>query len=518
MFEALGRVAFRRRWWVIAAAVAFLAFAGGWGTGVFGSLTGAGFDDPGSDSYRAAERAAAELGRDDADVVVLYRSPDRTVDDPAFRQAVTGTLAALPADVVERTTTYYSTGAAGLVSEDRRGTYAVLVLRGDEEQRTEGLEAIEDQLAAPGLETGIGGQVTVGRDIEERIGADIARAEMLSLPVLLVLLVVIFGSVVAAGLPLAIGVLAILGAFTALRLFTLVTDVSVFAVNVITILGLGLAIDYGLFVVGRFREELRRGLSTEDAVVRTMATAGRTVAVSGLTVAIALAGLLIFPQVFLRSMGFGGMAAVLVAMAAALTLLPALLSVLGPRVDALPVRRRSRRAVRPAGEGMWARIARSVMRRPVIYAVSVVAVLLALGLPFLRVTFGGIDARALPAGTESRVVDETLARDFPAAGTSPVEAVVTLPAGAGPTALRGWVDAAGAVDGVTAATVTGQAGGTAGVRLDLAGDPISAEARGVVRALRELPPPAGGEVLVGGRTAELVDLLASIGGLLPWMA
>ncbi len=516
MFETLGRVAYRRRWWVITAAIAFLAFAGVWGTGVFGSLTGAGFDDPASDSARAAQRAAAELGRDDADVVVLYRSEDRTVDDPAFRQAVTGTLGALPATVVERATTYYSTGAPALVSADRHATYAVLVLRGDEEQRTEGLESIEGALSAPGMETQVGGQVTVGRDIEERIGADIARAEMLSMPVLLVLLVIIFGSVVAAGLPLAIGVLAILGAFTALRLFTLVTDVSVFAVNVITILGLGLAIDYGLFVVGRFREELRRGLSTEEAVVRTMATAGRTVAVSGLTVAIALAGLLIFPQVFLRSMGFGGMAAVLVAMVAALTLLPALLSVLGPRVDALSVRRP--RPARADGEGPWARIARSVMRRPVVYAVSVVAVLLALGLPFLRVAFGGIDARALPAGTESRVVGETLARDFPGADTSPVEAVVTLPAGAGPAALRTWVDAAGAVDGVTAATVTGQAGTTARVRLDLAGDPISTGSREVVRTLRALPPPPGGEVLVGGRTAELVDLLASIGSLLPWMA
>ncbi len=527
MFEALGRAAYRRRWWVIATAVAFLAVAAGWGTGVFGRLSGGGFDDPGSDSYRAAQRAAAELGRDDADVLVLYSSPDRTVDDPAFRQAVTSTLAALPSTAVERTTSWYDTPAAPLVSADRHATYAVLVLRGaDEEQRTDALTSIEDSLAAPGLDTKVGGGITIGRDIEERISADIARAEMLSMPVLLVLLVLIFGSVVAAGLPLAIGVTAILGAFTALRLFTLVTDVSVFAVNVITILGLGLAIDYGLFMVSRFREELRRGLSTEEAVVRTMATAGRTVAVSGLTVAIALAGLLIFPQVFLRSMGFGGMAAVLVAMVAALTLLPALLAVLGPRVDALPVRRR--RAPAATGEGGWARLARSVMRRPVLYAVSVVALLLALGLPFLRVTFGGIDARALPAGTESRVVAETLDREFTANVGSPVEAVVTLPApagsagsagsAAGQAALRSWVDSARGLDGITSAAVTGAAGSTARVELGLAGDPISGEARAVVQRVRDLPPPAGGEVLVGGRTAELVDLLASVGSRLPWMA
>jgi trehalose monomycolate/heme transporter len=531
MFEALGRTAYRRRWWVIAASVAFLAVAGGWGTGVFRSLTGAGFDDPASDSYRAAQRVVAELGRDEADVLVLYSSPYRTVDDPAFRQAVTSTLAALPSSVVERTTSWYGSGAAPLVSGDRHATYAVLALRGaDEQERADGLAAIEDSLAAPGLRTQVGGGVTIGRDIEERITADIARAEMLSMPVLLVLLVVIFGSVVAAGLPLAIGVMAILGAFTALRLFTLVTDVSVFAVNVITILGLGLAIDYGLFMVSRFREELRRGLSTEDAVVRTMATAGRTVAVSGLTVAIALAGLLIFPQVFLRSMGFGGMAAVLVAMVAALTVLPALLSVLGRRVDALPVRRRRATA---SGDGAWARIAHSVMRRPVLYAVSVVAVLLALGLPFLRVTFGGIDARALPAGTESRVVAETLDRDFTANVASPVEAVVTLPASAGSAgsaagqaALRSWVDSARRLDGITSAAVTGtgrraggdSAGSTARVELGLAGDPISGEARAVVQRVRDLAPPTGGSVLVGGRTAELVDLLASIGSRLPWMA
>ena len=343
----------------------------------------------------------------------------------------------------------------------------------------------------------------------------------------MVLLVVIFGSVAAASLPLAIGVTAILGAFTALRAFTLVTDVSVFSINVITILGLGLAIDYGLFMVSRFREELAHGLSTEDAVVRTMATAGRTVAISGLTVAISLAGLLIFPQVFLRSMGFGGMAAVLVAMVAALTLLPALLAVLGPRVDALSVRRLPWRRGRPArppveaGHGAWARIARSVMRRPVLYAVSIVALLLVLGLPFLRVAFGGVDARVLPAGTESRVVAETVDRDFSRNAASPIEAVVTLPAPAdstaGRAALGSWVASARTVPGVTSAEVTGTAATTARVSLGYDADPISAEARELVQRVRDLPAPPGGAVLVGGQTAELVDLLDSVGGLLPWM-
>jgi trehalose monomycolate/heme transporter len=293
--------------------------------------------------------------------------------------------------------------------------------------------------------------------------------------------------------------------------------VSVFALNVVTILGMGLAIDYGLFVVSRFREELRRGLSVEDAVARTMATAGRTVAVSGLTVAVALAGLTIFPQVFLRSMGFGGIAAVAVAMVAALTLLPALLSVLGHRVDALAIRPLLRRRRAAASDsGRWSRLADSVMRRPVLYAVGIIAVLVALGLPFLRVTFGGIDERALPAGTESRVVAETLDRDFAANATAPIEAVVTAPGGQAD--VTSWVAAVRALPGVTSADVTGSAGDYSRVSIGYTADPISGTARDLVTRVRDLTPPDDGSVLVGGRTAELSDLLSSIGSRLPWMA
>ena len=511
MFEKLGTVTYARRRWVLAAALAFLAFAGVWGTGVFGSLTSGGFEDPGSESARSAAVVAADLGRDEADVVVLYRSPDRTVDDPAFRQAVAGTLAALPTADVTRAVDWFTTRAPGLVSADRHATYAVLTLAGDEQQRTDVLDRIEGRLDAPGLDTSVGGTTTVGRDINERVSADIARAETLSMPILLVLLVIVFGSVVAAGLPLAVGAVAILGAFTGLRVLSLVTEVSVFSVNVVTILGMGLAIDYGLFVVSRYREELARGLDPQAALVRTMATAGRTVAVSGLTVAVSLSGLLIFPQVFLRSMGAGGIAAVLVAVVAALTVLPALLAVLGTRVDALPVRRRRPRLA--TDTGAWAGLARSVMRRPVRYAVGVVALLLALGAPFLHVAFGGIDSRALPAGTESRQVAETLARDFPAGATDPIQAVVTVPAGSD--GLDQWVAGARTVPGVSAATIVDRGDRTARVDLGFAGDPMGADARALVERVRALPPPEGGTVLVGGTTAELSDLLAGLARLLP---
>src|SRR3954465_5021036 len=429
MFEALGRVIYRRRRWVVSLALLLVAAAAVWGTGVFGKLTGAGFDDPGSESTHAAQVAAAQLGRDSADVVVLYSSRSSTVDDPAFRDSVTETLDALPADQVARTVTWWSTGAAPLVTKDRHATYAVLTLGPDGDAAE-----VRDAVQAPGLTTRVGGNAVVNDDIDSQVSSDIGRAESISLPVLMVLLVVIFGSVAAASLPLAIGGTAILGSFAALRAFTSFTDVSVFAVNVVTIMGLGLAIDYGLFVGSRFREEIRRQPTVGDGLARPMATAGRTVTVSALTVAISLAGLLIFPQVFLRSMGFGGMSAVLIAMLAALTLLPALLGMLGPRVDALSVRPLFRRLFRlppreATGEsqGFWYRLAHSVMRRPVLYTVVVTGVLIALALPFLKVQFGGIDVRVLPEAQESRVVTEMIDRDFPPSTQGPITAIVTLP-------------------------------------------------------------------------------------------
>src|SRR3954468_15765093 len=377
MFEALGRVMYRRRRWVVALAVVFVTFAGVWGTGVFGAMTGGGFEDPNSESSKASEVAAQALGRNGSDAVVLYRSDDLTVDDPAFRTAVDQSLAAVPSDLLAKTTTFWATGLPALVSTDRHATYAVLQFA-DTVDDEDAIAAIRADVHAPGLTTQIGGNAVVNQDINDRVSSDIARAETISMPILLVLLVLIFGSFAAASLPLAIGVTAILGAFTALRAFALVTDVSIFAVNIVTITGLGLAIDYGLFVVSRFREEIKRQPDVETALARTMATAGRTVAVSGVTVAISLAGLLIFPQVFLRSMGFGGMSAVLIAMVAALTLLPALLGMLGPKVDALSVRPWLRRVFRrspavPADEstGFWYRIATGVMRRPALITVVV---------------------------------------------------------------------------------------------------------------------------------------------------
>ena len=266
--------------------------------------------------------------------------------------------------------------------------------------------------------------VPTDETIDKQTTANITRAEGLSFPILLILLLVIFGSLTAAGLPLAIGALGILGSFTALRLLTIFTGVSVFSLNITTILGLGLGIDYGLFLVTRFREELHKQGTVEDAVARTVATAGRTVLVSGVTVAIVLASLMLFPETILRSIGYGGVATVLVDMLAALTVLPALLAVLGPKVNSLRIRRSVQRPPAAEASGGWYRLAHSVMRRPVLYAVPIVVVLLGLGSPFLHVVWGGVDATVLPASAAPRIVTEALNTDFPGNPTAPIETIV----------------------------------------------------------------------------------------------
>ena len=527
MFETWGRIIYRRRWLVLAIAALGLVAAALWGTGVFARLQSAGgFSAPGSQSEREASLAARTFGRDSGDVVVIYSSPARTltVASPAFRKAVTSTLAALPDSRVASYATYWSTRSPQFVSRGGRQTYAVIELTGrTDAARISSFNEIKGELAAPGLTSRIGGFTPTEAAINHEVTSDIGRAEGLSMPVLLVLLLIIFGGLAAASLPLAIGGIAILGSFTALRLLTLATPVSIYSINITTILGLGLAIDYGLFVVGRFREELRTSGSTEAALSRTMATAGRTVAVSGVTVAVALASLMLFPEVFLRSMGYGGVATVFVDMLAALTVLPALLAVLGPRVNALRVRRSASTGRADEATGGWYRLARSVMRRPAIYASVIVVVLLALGTPFLRVVWGGTDARVLPAAAQPRVVAESLGRNFPGNPSAPIESLVrfTGPVAGSPTLageLSSYVTSLTRIPGVTGGHVTGLRGDMARVDLRYRADPMSATARDIVRAVRAVTPPAGARVLVGGQTAQLADELASLAGVLPWMA
>jgi uncharacterized membrane protein YdfJ with MMPL/SSD domain len=502
MFAWWGRVVVQIRWWVVAAGLALVILGATWGAGVFGVLTGGGYDDPHSEANRTASAITAELGRRDPDLLVLWSSDTATVDAPAFRAAVQS-LRSEPE--VASVTSYFDTQSAAFVSKDRHSTYAAVDLKsGGADGKIAEYRTLESRLHPPGLTTEIGGVVAFAAQSNSQTEKDIQRAEIFSLPVLLLLLILIFRGVLAALSPLVIGAIAILGAFVGVRLLTYLTDISVFAINVITLLGLGMAIDYSLFVVSRFREELAGGADVPAAIRTTVTTAGRTVAVSGLTIVLALSSLLIFPQPFLGGMAIGGMAAVLIAMLAALTVLPAALSLLGHRIDALrvPLPWRSR-----PGDA-WGRIARSVMKRPILYVVGVLAVLAILAFPFTRVQWGGFDERVLPAETPARLVSTALQNDFPGGHANPIEVLVQgAPAGGLATAVR-------TLPGVADVQVTADKLLTVTTSVP----PTSAAARDVVLAIRDLPPPPGGTVLVGGRAAAVVDLLDSLGARLPWMA
>lgn len=534
-----GQLVARRSWLVLLGGIAVVLAAAAYGIGVFGNLSNGGFDDPATDSAKELVLEQATFPGRETDLVIVYSSPTLRVEDPAFQRAVTDTLTALPRTDVAGTVTYYDTRSPGLVSSDGHATRVIVTLAGtSQDAKSDNWDAVKGDLDAPGLSTSVGGRWAVFGDVNEQVSKDIARAESISLPIVFLLSLLIFGSLVSALMPTLVGGIAVMGAFAVVRLITGVTDVSIFSINVITLLGMGLAIDYALFVVSRFREELAHQPDTSResvraAVERTMATAGRTVLFSGLIVAASLASLLLFPQNFLRSMGYGGMAAVLVAMLAALTVLPALLGVLGSRIEfgRMPWRRGSRAHLADARtpdelhgadhevvHGTWARVAHSVMRRPVAYLVAIVIGLLALGSPFLGAQWGSVDERVLPVSSPSRQAAD-LQADLFGGETSTASIMVR---GADEVATSAYLTSLKAVDGVTQAqavatrSVDGQQ--LTLVQATWQGNSQTSSSQDVLKGIRAVDLPTGTTALVGGPTADAVDLIDSIGDHLPWMA
>jgi RND superfamily putative drug exporter len=410
----------RRRGVVLLATLAAVVLAGVLGGGVVTRLKSAGFDDPASESSRA-DAALADLFRSgEPNLVLLVRGVHGGVDDPqvaAVGRALATRLAA--EDGVREVTSHWSASAPRLRSRDGRSGLVLARIDGDEDAARERVAELGPRYRADGpvASVAVGGSAEINRQITEQIEGDLRRAETLALPVTLVLLVLVFGSLVAGALPLLIGGLAIVGTLLVLRGLSSFTDVSTYSLNLTTALGLGLAIDYSLFIVSRYREELARGLATGAAVVEAVRTAGRTVLFSAGTVAVSLAAMLVFPGYFLRSFAYAGIAVVAVATVGAVVVLPALLALLGRRVELLGVRRRAARARTRSAEGaaesaLWRRVALAVMRRPALVAAPVVAFLLLLGTPFLGVRFGLPDDRTLPASASSRQVAEVVRTEF----------------------------------------------------------------------------------------------------------
>ncbi|MPZ69329.1 MAG: MMPL family transporter, partial [Actinobacteria bacterium] len=296
-------------------------------------------------------------------------------------------------------------------------------IEGDQNEIKEHIEVISPEFtrSTDAVDVSVGGFAEIYRQMQHNIESDLIKAETIAFPITLLLLIIVFGSLVAAGLPLAIGGLAIVGAMFLLRIIAGMTEVSIFALNLTTMLGLGLAIDYSLFIVSRYREELANGLEPHDAVRRTVETAGRTVAFSGLTVALSLSALLVFPLAFLRSFAYAGVSVVLVAILGAVVFLPALLAVMGRKVDSL---RLWKRRAKPAGAGRWHQIAMGVMKRPIPIATAVIAFLIFLGIPFFGAQWGQADDRALPKTESSHVVSQQLRDNFSSNNANALSVVV----------------------------------------------------------------------------------------------
>ncbi|WP_203186322.1 MMPL family transporter [Streptomyces pratensis] len=505
---------------------ALAVFAGG---GVADRMGSGGWEAPDAESTYATQALEREFPDSQPNLLLLVDSGGASVDDPS--------VAAEGARLAERLSaepgivgvgSYWRTKSPALRSTDGHEAIVAARIEGDEKAAGEILDRIAPSYRGKHgpVEVTVGGPVAVQHEMQSIIQEDLLRAELIALPVTLVLLVMVFGSAIAALLPLGVGIVAILGTNAVLRGITEFTDVSVFAQNLTTALGLGLAIDYALFIVRRFREELAAGADTRTAIGTTLRTAGRTVLFSALTVAVSLAAMMVFPQYFLRSFAYAGIAVVLLAAAAALILLPAALMLLGPRVNSLDLRRLLRRRGKPAagagaGEGPgaadgpgrgWARFSVLVMRRAPVFAVVTTVGLVLLGLPFLGVKFGTADDRQLPATAESRVVQEHIREGFPG---SPGGGLEVLAAGAAsPGQYADFRERIAAIPGVQ--RVDGPVTGEGSAYFDVLpeGESVGQGAQDLVRELRAEPAPF--DTSVTGTAAVLVDSKDAIADRLPW--
>jgi RND superfamily putative drug exporter len=413
-------------------------------------------------------------------------------------------------------TGYYDTRSPVFVSHDRRSTYFAVAVKPTEDKAWQAAGAdIADRLSGePGVV--VGGAAVAQEQVNKQVEKDLRMAELLAFPLLFLLSLLFFRSLVASVLPLMIGGLAIVGTFLILRLASEVGSISIFALNLTTALGLGLAIDYSLFVVSRYREEIAKDGPGLAAMRRVMATAGRTVLFSSLTVSAALASLLVLPQRFLYSMGLGGALVALFAALISLTVLPAVLTLLGTRVNALSprfLRRRAEADARPDESGFWYRLSRFVMRRPLPVATLSALFLIVLGLPFFGIKFNTVDPTVLPESASARQAYDTVSDEFPPYRETPIWIDVE---GGGPQAAAQVAARVRRVDGVAEVGRPQPLKGDVTALQVVSTEPfVSGASQATVRRLRDLQPPPGTTTLVGGATADFIDLQSSLLAHLP---
>jgi uncharacterized membrane protein YdfJ with MMPL/SSD domain len=509
MFNSLASLAQRHGKRTVIFAAVFFVIAGALGGGVANKLGPYGADDPATESVKATDRLDEDGYRDPA-VVVLFQNTSPT--SKAGQKRIQGVEEQLRSNPdVARVTGYLETQNPDFVSREGNSTYLAVGLKPtDDKAEQDAAKAIADDLSGqPGVT--VGGIALAQEQVNKQVEKDLRMAELLAFPILFLLSLIFFRSVVAALLPLMIGGLAIVGTFLLLRIANEFVDVSIFALNLTTGLGLGLAIDYSLFVVSRYREEIAKSGPGAPAMRRTLNTAGRTVMFSSVTVAVALASLLVFPQRFLYSMGLGGALVALLAATIALTVLPAVLALLGERVNALApafLHRRAERDATRTQEGFWYRLSRFVMRRPIGIATVTAAILIVLGIPFYSIKFTSVDAQVLPDSASARQVDNVMRAEFPPFRDTPN---LLLVENATPSALHAIEGEVSKVPGIADVQPAQRlANGDAVIVAHSDQSYISDESRDAVNDIRDLPVPRGSQLLVTGAAAHFVDLQHSL--------
>ena len=516
MFESLGHVLVKYRKAATALFVIGILVAGAVGSLIFSRLDSGGYSNPNSDSYKVYEYLTDELKVEDPAVAVVIDAGTRSVDDPDVQAGALALEKKMAQEKgVNKTLSYWSSGGEQtLKSADGKAGFVLIYGDGEAftpENQNLGklfLEKYNGDVA--GFTLYAGGVGVVGHSITKKISDDLKIAEAISIPLTFILLAFVFGALAASAMPLIVGVAAILGAFFILYLFSLFTEVSVYALNLTTGMGLGLGIDYALLMVNRFREEIHHGKSVEDSVVTTMATAGKTVFYSGMTVLVTMVSLTFFPLPFLKSFGYAGVSVVALAVVGAIFGLPPILAMMGKRIDKGVIRKS---AITPKEDGRWADTARFVMKRPI---PVVVVSLIALGImaaPISAIKFSQGDARMLPADNPAAIATMVQAERFPGQTGTPIEIIIFD--GAQKTdEIAQYAQRIAAIDGIVGVVPPQVIGSDVRVVAYQEMLPRTPESQKLIHDIRDVKAPAG--TLVGGVAADYTDSQDGIADTLPW--
>ena len=543
MLTRIAALAIRAPKRVLIATGLLLVLGGIFGAPVASHLLTGGFTDPAADSTRATNIIDAHFHGGQANLVFLVSAPGGADSQAATTtgRTIQGALAK-KTDWVGFAQSYWTVPkaqAAGLRSKDGKYGLVVAHIKGNDNQIQVRSGKLDGQLShgVDGATVKAGGAALAYHQVNDQTKKDLKLAETIAIPLTAIALILVFGSMIAALVPLAIGIFAIVMTLAILRTLALVTDVSIYAMNMTTALGLALAIDYSLFMVSRYREELKAGREPNDAIIATVRTAGRTVLFSALTVGLSMSALIVFPMYFLRSFAYAGLAVVALAAAASIIVLPACLTLIGTRVNALDLRALLRRSLgrpepqpKPLDRGFWYRLAATVMRRPATLGIAVTAIFLVLGAPFLKANFGYPDDRIIHSGASARTVGDTLRTDFTQDAAAGLVGVTDATNATG-TTLATYTSQVSMIKGVESVTspagtfVQGKqvgaaqptmrstSGGGALFNIATNTDPFSSAGSSLVHHLRDAPAPW--KVYYSGAAAFNVDAMSGLGAKLP---